>query len=236
MRPVALIAMNFVREQRIFLILLVAYVLLGGVAILIAGERPATEDVLFLVKQHASYAIFFGIALASSAIYNERKSRRILAVLSKAVTRREYLAGLILGSSSVLWIYLVALTAGGAALFLASGLSLRDLFAAVLMAAIATLLAASITIFYCTFLHPWLALTATMLTLTVPPLFSIHFGESANMAVPAFELMREIFAWSADSAIHVNAFAVTITVVEIAALWLVAARIFSYRDVAVAVE
>jgi hypothetical protein len=56
------------------------------------------------------------------------------------------------------------------------------------------------------------------------------------MVVPAYELVREIFAWGADSAIHVNAFAVTIAVVEIAAFWLVAAGIFSYRDVAVAVE
>jgi ABC-type transport system involved in multi-copper enzyme maturation permease subunit len=236
MRRVALIAANFVREQRIFLILLVAYVLLGGVAILVSGERPGTEDILFLVKQHASYAIFFGIALASSAIYNERKSRRILAVLSKAVTRREYLAGLILGSSCVLWIYLLALAVGGVALFVAAGLDLQELFGALLLAATATLLAASVTIFYCTFLHPWLALTATMLTLTLPPLFSIHFGATASMTVPAYELLLEIFRWGAESGIHVNPMAVTIAVGEITFVWLAAARIFSYRDVAVAVE
>ncbi len=109
MRPVLLIAGNFFREQRILLALMVAYVVLGGGTLALLPHAPEIEDVIFLIKQHAAYAVLLGVALASTAIHNERKSKRILAVLSKGITRGQYLAGMLLGSVSVLLGYLFCL-------------------------------------------------------------------------------------------------------------------------------
>src|SRR5205807_1067840 len=97
------------REQRILLSLMLAYVVLGGGTLAVLPHSPEVDDVIFLVKQHAAYAVLLGVALASTAIHNERKSRRILAVLSKGITRGQYLAGLLLGSASVLFAYLLCL-------------------------------------------------------------------------------------------------------------------------------
>jgi ABC-type transport system involved in multi-copper enzyme maturation permease subunit len=53
--------------------------------------------VLLVFRQEAVYGTFFSVAIAASLFQNERRTRRILAVLSKAVTRREYVAGAIAG-------------------------------------------------------------------------------------------------------------------------------------------
>ena len=95
MRNVLLIAVSFVREQRwpIFVLLLwvVGLCLIG----LTIDLRKSREDVLIIFKQLAVYGVAFAVFFGGSAIHNDRRSRRILAVLSKAVGRKQYLCGLL---------------------------------------------------------------------------------------------------------------------------------------------
>ncbi len=93
MKPMLLIAFNFVREQRWPIFVLLLWVLLLAFLGLVADIPRMREDLLFLFKQVAVYVVAFSIFFGGSAIYNERKSRRILAVLSKAVRREQYLSG-----------------------------------------------------------------------------------------------------------------------------------------------
>ena len=97
MRTIFLIAVNFVREQRWPILVLLLWVLLLAFLGLVTDVHRQREDLLFIFKQVAVYVVVFSVFFGGSAIHNERKSRRILAVLSKAVGRQQYLSGLVGG-------------------------------------------------------------------------------------------------------------------------------------------
>src|SRR5437867_379986 len=98
MKAIWLIAVNFVREQRIvllvFILWLFGFVLLFGMFTGAGG--PGEYEALF--QQQTLYGIVYGLLVAISSVHGERKSRRILAVLSKGIYRGEYIAGLMLGN------------------------------------------------------------------------------------------------------------------------------------------
>src|ERR1051326_808326 len=94
MRAVILLGLNFVRTQWIVLAVITVY-LLGMGSVFRAHARQA--DVLFFLRWHAGYAIFLAAMLAIPALQMERKTRRILAVLSKGIHRWQYLGGLLCG-------------------------------------------------------------------------------------------------------------------------------------------
>jgi ABC-type transport system involved in multi-copper enzyme maturation permease subunit len=222
-RPIFLIAANFFREQRILLSLMLAYVVLGGGTLAVLPHPPEVDDVIFLIKQHAVYAVLLGVALASTAIHNERKSRRILGVLSKGITRGQYLAGLLLGGVSVLFIYLFSLGIISTALSARVGLAAVEGWTVLGIAALAALLAAAITIFYSTFAHPWVALPLSLATIAVP-------------IFPVAMLLKELAAWNAGSDVLLRGSQVSIALAETLGFWLLAAWAFRNRDIAVAVE
>ena len=88
MRAIVLIGINFVRTQWIALAVMCAYVLgIGG----IYRVHTQREEILFFLRWHAGYAIFFATMIAIPALQTERKTRRILAVLSKGIHRWQYL-------------------------------------------------------------------------------------------------------------------------------------------------
>ena len=92
MRAVLLLGLNFVRTQWIVLAIITAYLLgMGGVF----HGRVHQADVLFFLRWHAGYAVFLAAMAAIPALQMERKTRRILAVLSKSIHRWQYLAGLL---------------------------------------------------------------------------------------------------------------------------------------------
>ena len=64
-------------------------------AILLVGDlHPAPEDVAALFAQQSFYGLGL-VAFAGGALLgNEQRSRRIVLVLSRAVSRRQYLAAL----------------------------------------------------------------------------------------------------------------------------------------------
>ena len=223
MKPIVLIAANFFREQRVLLSLMLAYVVLGGGTLALLPHAPEIEDVVFLIKQHAAYAVLLGVALASTAIHNERKSKRILAVLSKGITRGQYLAGMLLGSVSVLIAYLDCLGIIASALLVRVGVAPVEGWVVLAVAALATLLAATITIFYSTFAHPWVALPLTFATVALP-------------IFPVAALLKQLTGWSAGAGRALPAGSVIISLAETVAFWIVAAWAFRNRDIAVAVE
>lgn len=223
MKPILLIAANLFREQRVLLSLMLAYVVLGGGTLALLPHAPEIEDVVFLIKQHAAYAVLLGVALASTAIHNERKSRRILAVLSKGITRGQYLAGLLLGSVSVLLAYLSCLGIIVTVLLGRAGEDPIQGWNVLGIAAVATLLAAAITIFYSTFAHPWVALPLTLATIALP-------------IFPVAALLKHLAGWSAGAGIALPASLVGIALAETLAFWILAAWTFRNRDIAVAVE
>ena len=71
MRPVLLIAVNFVREQRWPILVLLLWVLLLAFQGLVTELPREREDLLFIFKQVAVYVVVFSVFFGGSAIYNE---------------------------------------------------------------------------------------------------------------------------------------------------------------------
>ncbi|MFB3917968.1 MAG: ABC transporter permease [Terriglobales bacterium] len=235
MRPVLLIAANFVREQRWPLILLLVWVLLSG-TFATAGGVLQIDDLLFFFKQQAVYGIAFSAFLAASAIHNERRSRRILAVLSKGIRRRDYVAGLLLGVLAGAGVYCVAMGAMGTMMFARAGLSEEQLWLGLVMLIAACALTATVALFFSTLMTPIFATAATAVVLGAPAI-AVHAGAKSWSAVlPVFFLMERLMDLSGRGRWTVPWELVGWAMLDAVLLWLAASIVFSRRDIAVAVE
>ena len=128
MKPVLLIAVNFVREQRWPILVLLLWVLLLAFQGLMTELPREREDLLFIFKQVAVYVVVFSVFFGGSAIYNERRSRRILAVLAKDVARHQYLSGLVIGVTMACGLYCFTLGLTGSWTLGHSGFQIRDVW------------------------------------------------------------------------------------------------------------
>ncbi len=232
MRPVVLIAGNFLREQRWFVLVLLVWVF-GSAALFGLDERLSRDDALFFLRQQAAYAVALPVLIAAGAIHQERRSRRILAVLSKAVERGQYLAGLLLGSASLGVIAAVSVCIAGwwmAARVHWPGAHLPA-YALLLMAAAA--LVASLAIFFSTFLHPLLAASATVIAVAAQ--LGLE-GASGVEALPATALVHALFGFQFQPEWHAPSTAAGLALGEALLLWLAATAVFERRDVSMAAE
>src|SRR6267154_2106730 len=148
------------------------------------------DELLFIFKQVAVYVVVFSIFFGGSAIYNERRSRRILAVLGKAVTRRDYLTGLLLGVGLAAGLFCLMLGFTGTWTLCPIGFSFFYLWYLMGCVVAACVLSASVALFYSTHLNPWMSAMFTGLTLGLPGVLAFEFGGLWNYILPLFSLMR----------------------------------------------
>ncbi len=236
MIPVLLIGANFLREQRWPLIVLLLWVVGSSAVVAAPGVRADSEDVLFFLKQQAVYGVAVTTFLAASAVYNERRSRRILAVLSKGIERKQYLAGLLAGVFFVIGIYCAFMTVACAWVFTQIHVPLSDI--PYLMSALlaSSLLSGSLAIFFSTFLHPLVAAAATAIFLALPAVLA-HIGSQLWLRlIPVYWLMTTILEFAFRARLYADWTAVGMALSEAVAVWLAASWVFTRRDVAVAVE
>lgn len=231
MRVIVLIAANFVREQRWLAVLLAVYALGGA---MVFGY--ATDDIVFFFDQQAVYAVLFSLFLAASAIHNERRSRRIVAVLSKALTRRQYLAGLLLGVSTVFLIYCLAIGVAGTWLMRHSGWRPSGLWLLLGYTALAALLTATLTLFYSTFLRPLFATAAAAMTLGLPAALERALGARWGKIIPVYSLAVGVSRGAASTHHQLRGDVLLVATIEIIALWAAATWIFERRDITLALE
>jgi len=235
-KPVLLIAVNFVREQRWPIFVLLLWVLLLVFLGLVTDIRREREDLLFVFKQVAVYAVAFSIFFGGSAIYNERRSRRILSVLSKAVGRQQYLSGLVLGVAIACGIYCFALGMTGSWTLGAAGFPISQVWFLMLCLVVACTLAGTVALMFSTFLNPFFAAGATAAVLGLPAVAGHALGAPWGYVIPVWELAVTVIKASFDSPGVASWFPVELAIAETLAFWLLSARIFSYVDIAVAVE
>lgn len=232
MKPVLLIAANYVREQRWALILLLLWVMISAAVATFGSQEP--DDTLFFIKQQAIYGVVFSAFLASSAIHNDRRSRRILALLSKGIERGQYLAGLITGLLLIAAIYCVTMGVFGSIMFSAVGIAREQLWFLLILLMVACGLAATTAILFATFLPPLVAISLTALALGSS--FGLaQLGVTHNL-LPVYALVDTItdYQFRADWQPH---WAPALWgIVQTVLLWLIASWIFGRRDIAVAVE
>jgi ABC-type transport system involved in multi-copper enzyme maturation permease subunit len=236
MTPVLLIAANFLREQRWLVLVLVLYA--GAMAAIfgISEKEVSPEDIAFFLRQQSVYAPLFSVFLAVTAIHNERKSRRIVAVLSKALTRSQYIAGLLVGIFVVFGVYCVAIALAGTWLAHNAHSSVAEVWSLLAMTTVASALTAAVAMFFGTFLPPILAAAATALAIVLPAILETFLGREWGLLLPIYSLLTRLFEKTSARASGVDWPQIAIGVIEIPLFWVLASWIFSGRDVTTAVE
>jgi ABC-type transport system involved in multi-copper enzyme maturation permease subunit len=233
MRAIGLIAINFVREQRWPILVLMISVVLFSILGLVEQSR---DDVLFVFKQLGVYGVAFAVFFGASAIHNERKTRRILAVLSKGVSRPQYISGLLFGIAIAVAIFSVSMGVTGSWVLTSPSTQSIQIWGLILCLMLACVLSASVAVLFSTLLNPLFATMATAIVVGVPAVLSLHFGSPWGKAIPAYSLLDQLLQFSFATRKAMPWPLMALAVFEAIMLWLAASWIFSRRDVAVSVE
>ena len=236
MRTVLLLAANFLREHRWPVLLLFAWIILLALASADLGRpRAVPDDVTFYIVQQAIFICVFSAFLAADAIHNDRKSKRILLVLSKAVARAEYLLAPLGGTIAAAIAYSLFYWLCSSWLTDRAALSNANLWAIVLLAVGGSLVAASIALFFSTFLNPYIAVAATVLLVTAPG--AVHAQRHHwSVWLPGFPVLVQIVSFKPALEWTLNWRTLLLTLPQAAFFWAMAAAVFSRRDIAVPVE
>jgi hypothetical protein len=235
-KPILLLAANFLREHRWPVrILFVWIVLMALISADFGRGRPAPDDILGYIITQAIFICVFSAFLAADAIYNDRKTRRILLVLSKAVTRAQYLLAPVLGTGAAAVAY--ALIFGVCCMWLddRAVLPRTGLWGVVLLVIAVSILAATATLFFSTWTNPYIAVAATVTLFAAPGVFHAQ-RHHWFVWLPGFPLLWQIVDFKIGSgwALHWNS--IILALAQSALFWLMAVAIFNRRDLAVAVE
>lgn len=231
-RAVVLIGINYARMQWLTLLVMTIYLL--GIAGVFSLHQQS-QEVLFFVRSQPLYVIFIGLMLAIPAIQTDRKSRRLLAVLSKGIHRWQYLGGLLCGCAMISAMFSFLIWAIASVLFIRGGHPTAGLglLAGALFACCVT--AASAGLLYSTFLHPLLATGAAAITLLLP---YTPDGLRLNPLRPFFPVASLL-----DIIVHYDfggaaglwgiiAAAVLLAII----FWIAGATVFSRRDLTISPE
>jgi ABC-type transport system involved in multi-copper enzyme maturation permease subunit len=237
MSPTILIAANFLREQRWVLVALVASVIVLSALASWDTAHTALDDVLYFLKQQALYGVAFSVFLASAAIHNDRRSRRILAVLSKGITRREYLAGLLLGVWAASFVYCVAMALAGVVVFPRARVPQPSSWIIIVGLLLVSMLTSAISLLFATMMPPLLAALSTALTLGAMSAIANAIPVTA-FVLPTFPILKMIVAFSPATRLRWSMALpyMIVTLVEAIVAFVLAARVFAVRDVAIPVE
>jgi len=233
MRVILLLGINFLRTQWIALAVMTAYIAsIGGV--FRSHVHPA--DVLFFLRWHAGYAVFLATMMAIPALQMERKTRRILAVLSKGIHRWQYIGGLLCGCAMAAGLF--CLMVGGIAAWLCQqgGIAAHGLATVTLALFSICVAAAATALFFATFLHPLLAAAATSVVLALP------FAIEAAGRKPLWELFPVARMFHFLLAFELRAPGIEVWEIaalalgQVAVFWTAAALVFARRDVTISPE
>jgi ABC-type transport system involved in multi-copper enzyme maturation permease subunit len=231
-----MIAWNFTHEQRwpLFFLLLwvVAWVGFG----LVSEPHSSYEDSLMIFRQLAVYAVAFAVFFGSSALAADQRSGRVLIVLSKAVSRLEYLCGLLAGIGIVLAVF--CLCTGVTATWILGRINYSPLTVWLQMLALYTacLLAASLTMVFATFLPPLFAAIGSSMVGGLVALFGLREGSQAGLLLPLYPLLQPLIDGDGSSARRPGMESIALGLIETAVLLLLASWIYTRRDLPVVRE
>ncbi|HVO62927.1 MAG TPA: hypothetical protein VMT53_18500 [Terriglobales bacterium] len=235
MRQVGLIALNFAREQRWPILVLMLWVVVLNLTGLSKQVQTSAEDMLFLFKQVAAYGLAFAVFFGASAIHNERKTRRILSILSKSVGREQYIAGLLCGIIFALSVFCFAMALTGTWMLVPAGFPVARVWYLMLSLMIASVLAAAVSVLFSTFLNPLFATLSAISVMAIPAAAMWVDSRWANI-IPVFSLVELLIHASFSDKWAPRWNLLLLGFVESGLCWLAASWIFSRRDIAVAVD
>lgn len=235
MRAIGLIGLNYLRTQWLTVLIIVVY--LAGMAVVFLYDQHG-QEARFFVQLHAFYVIFVALMVAVPAISADRKSRRILAVLSKGIHRWEYLGGILCGCALVSAVFCVLVGGISLMLSLRGGYSTAGLAGLMLMVFTCALMTSAIGLFFATFLHPLLATSAAAATIALPLILRQAGWHASGAAFPASHLALSLVNFQFGEAAGVGPIATTTSMAAGMTIlfWIAGVIIFARRDVTVAPE
>jgi len=233
MRVIMLLGVNFLRTQWIALAVMTAYIAgIGGVFRLHVHQA----DVLFFLRWHAGYAVFVATMMAVPALQVERKTRRILAVLSKGIHRWQYIGGLLCGCSMAAGLF--CLMVGGIAAWLCQqgGIAGNGIATVTLALFLSSVAAAATALFFAAFLHPLLAAMATSVVLALPFAIEAVGRRPPWELFPVARMFRFLLAFQLQPPGSEVWKIAALALCQAAAFWIGAALVFARRDVTISPE
>ncbi len=235
LRAILLIGINYVRIQGITVLIMVVY-LTGMAVVFFYNQR--SQEARFFLQLHSFYIVFIAMMIAVPAVYGERRSRRIVAVLSKGIHRWQYLGGILCGCGLISTIFCVFVGGISWMLSLRGGYSTAGLGSLLLVLLVCALMASSIGLFFGTFLHPLLATAAASATMALPLVLTQPGLKAPSRLFPASWLAKSVvnfqFGVAADVTEVVAVVAMAICLMMV--FWLAAAAVFARRDVTISLE
>jgi ABC-type transport system involved in multi-copper enzyme maturation permease subunit len=236
MIALALIGANFLRQHRWPVILLFAWIILTAAAAGGFGQgRPAVSDVVFHSQQQSIYICIFTAFLAADALHSERKSRRILLLLSKAVSRAEYLLAVVIAVLMLAVLYAGLSAICGAWLCRHAGLPTSELLPLCVLVIAAALISATLTMFFATFLNPYIATTFALTIFCAPIVIHAHRHPWA-VWLPGFSLFVQFLKFGFNGDWTPNWTSVLAAFLQSIVFWMLGAAVFERRDIAVPLE
>jgi len=231
-----MMAANFLRQRRWPVLLLFAWILLTAA---LAGDfgrsRPVEQDVVFHAQHQSIYICIFSAFLAADALQTERKSRRILLLLAKAVSRAEYLLAVLAGTTTLAVGYALLSALCSIWLTTRSTLPSAGVWELLLLVIVGAMISASVAVFLSTIINPYFATAFTLMIFCAPIMF--HAQRHAWWVwLPGFPLLVQFLRFSFRPDWSPNWTAVVATVLESILFWLAAAAIFERKDIAVPLE
>ena len=228
MSAVLLLARSFIRQNRWLLLAFTLWPFLLGAFVWSPQHHASRVEVLEIVQQEVFYGIAVVGFLASSAVYNERRSRRIIGVLSKGISRGQYLCGLLSACAAFGAIYFAAVAASVLWLLGASGPAMRACLCLIPQGFSAAFWAAALSLSFATFLHPFLAAAVAGSAAFAPLAMSKPNAVTASVAMlmNSAGALAPTIVWPA----------VVGALLEGVALTFIAIRIFATRDVTMNIE
>lgn len=153
--------------------------------LLVPAAKPEMDDVLSILHQECLYGLGLVAFTGSALLGNEQRSRRIAAVLSRAVSRRQYFFALACGAWLPLAFYVVSFMVSGIPLLGAIDRPWPLLFSLALAQLVLGMWTAAAALFFATWLPMMLASTASLGLLAL-----LGF---AGYAWPGFAAARLLF-------------------------------------------
>lgn len=231
-----LIAQNFVRENRWPILILSVWIIFTTLITTGFGRaRVSVYDAIFFVQQQAMYICGFSAFLAAYAIHNERKSRRVLLVLSKAVSRGQYLLAILIGFLTMAAGYAVLFGVCCTWLANRAGLPTGGVWGVALLVIAGSAIAAAVGIFFSTFLNPYLAIALTASMFGAPGLLHPEHQPWFRL-FPGLPVLLDILHFRFRAGWTMDWGAVVLALLEAALFWGLAVLVFAHRDIAVPVE
>lgn len=236
MRKVLLIAINHLRDQRWILLTMFGYALFMSTMMGIIVHRPNYQDASFFVEQQMWFAVLFSMFLATSAVNTDMRTRRMQAILSKAVERWQYLLGILLGITIAITSYCVVVGMLGLVLSARAGHPLAGIGQLAMGVLVAALAVESVGILFGLVLPPIFATTATVGFLTTVPLLAIRFAHWLIYLAPVALLATQVVRRFDANAAPLLKFSLMTTLIYAIVVFCVALAVFNRRDLARATE